>query len=133
MRFRDIIGGIQSRRKDATIVRRTQREFRKYRNSGRIKFPRLYGYLQTPSGIQIVEEEARVIRIVLGLLAMGKDVDEVKGVLDKRGIRNRSGNLFSMREITEMPKPAYAGMIKTESGGRWVKSEHYKPIVSPEI
>ena len=134
MKFRDILGNFQSQLKKASVERRTQRAVHAYRNSGDVKYtPRLYGYHQTPNGMEVVEDEAKVIRIVLGLLAIGTAVDEVKKNLDKRNIRNRSGNLLTKKEIIEMPKPIFAGMVKTESSGRWVKSAHYEPIVSVEI
>jgi hypothetical protein len=47
-------------------------------------------------------------------------------------LRGRSGNRFTLREIIEMPKAIYAGMIPTRSG-RWVRSAYYEPIVSVEI
>jgi hypothetical protein len=59
------------------------------------------------------------------LLASGKSVGEIKRQLD-------AGNLFIKREILEIAKPAYAGLIQIRRG-KWVKSMFYEPIVSVEV
>ena len=125
------MNSIQSRMGKFSVERRTKRALRSYRNSGQLKFPRLYGYRQTPSGIEIVEDEAKIIRLVLQLLSNGRSVQDIKRHLDRMNLRNRSGNLFTTKEIAEMPKPVFAGLIRTHSG-RWVKSAYYEPIVSVE-
>lgn len=132
MKFRDLTKHFQSRWKEASVARKTQRAVDRYRSSGEVKFPRIYSYRQTSDGIEVVQDEAKVVRIVLGLLVMGKTPDEIKKDLDKRGIRNRSGNRFTTDEIKAMAKPVYAGLILAKSG-RLVQSKHYEPIVSVEI
>jgi hypothetical protein len=129
VKFKDAFQDIQRRWKESSIARRTERGRRAYRASGEVLYPRLYGYRRTAVGIEIIESEALVIRSILTMLADGKSVESVKHLLDARNLRNRSNNLFTQREIIEMPKPAYAGMIETTSG-RWVKSNHYPPITS---
>jgi hypothetical protein len=126
------MNSIQSRMGKFSVETRTKRALRSYRNSGQLKFPRLYGYRQTPSGIEIVEDEAKIIRLVLQLLSNGRSVQDIKRHLDRMNLRNRSGNLFTTKEIAEMPKPVFAGLIRTHSG-RWVKSMFYEPIVSLEV
>ena len=132
MKFRDIIGNLQSRWKQSSVTRRTVQGLRRYRTSGEIKFPRIYGYRQTPNGIEVVEEEGRIIRLILGMLSDDKSVQEIKRLLDARNLRGRSGNLFTLRDIAAMVKPIYCGRVQTPSG-RWVRSEHYRPLVSPEV
>jgi hypothetical protein len=115
-----------------SVERKTKKALRSYRNSGEVKFPRLYGYRQTPAGIVVVEQEARIIRLILELLSDNKSIRDVKRLLDARNLRGRSGNLFTEREIGQMAKPAYAGLIQIHSG-RWVKSGYYQPIVAVEL
>ena len=132
MKFKDLLGGFQDRVKKVSVERKTQRAVSRYRNSGEVKYPRIYAYRQTPNGVEIVQDEAKVVRIVLGFLVMGKTPDEIKKDLDGRGVRNRSGNRFTTEEIKAMPKPVYAGLIMSKSG-KLVQSKHYEPIVSREI
>lgn len=133
MKFSDLTKHFQSRWKEASVARRTQRAVDRYRNSGEVKYPRIYGYRQTLDGVEVVPDEAKVIRIAFGLLAMGKTLDGIKQDLDKRGIRNRSGNRFTSDEIKAMAmKPIYAGLILGKNG-RLIQSKHYEPIASREI
>jgi hypothetical protein len=131
VKFREFVRDIQARAKKTSIDRKTRKRLRSYRNSGELKFPRLYGYRKTPNGTVVVENEARTIQLVLQLLSDGKSVKEIKRKLDEMNLRGRSGNPFTEREIIQMPKPVYAGMIRTRSG-RWVKSAYYQPIVPVE-
>jgi hypothetical protein len=83
-------------------------------------------------GIEVVESEARIVRLILRMLAAGKSPEEIKRHLDAMNLRSRSGNRFTEREIKAMPKPIYAGVIQTRAG-RLVKSAYYRPVVSVEI
>ena len=132
MKFRDLVNSIQSRWKESSTARRTERGLRHYRNSGQVLYPRLFGYHRTDVGIEVVESEARIVRLILRMLAAGKSPKEIKRALDEMDLRSRSGNRFTEREIRAMPKPVYVGVIETRSG-RWVKSAFYEPIVSVEI
>ena len=126
------MSSVQSRWKESSVARRTERGLRRYRDSGQVLYPRLFGYRQTPNGIEVVESEARTIQLVLQLLSDDKSIQEIKRHLDKMNLRGRSGNLFTERDIRLMPKPVYCGRVQTPSG-RWVRSEHYPPIASPEV
>ena len=132
MKFRDLAKQFQSRWKESSAAHKTQRAVNRYRNSGDVKYPRIYGYHQTPDGVEIVQDEAKVVRIVLGLLVMGNTPAEIKKDLDRRGVRNRSGNRFTEDEISKFAKPVYAGLILAKSG-RLVQSKHYEALVSVEI
>jgi DNA-binding transcriptional MerR regulator len=132
VKLQDLINSVQSRVGKFSVERKTKKALRSYRNSGEVKFPRLYGYRQTAAGIVVVEPEARIIRLILQLLSAGKSVSEIKHYLDEMNLRSRSGNRFTEREIRAMAKPVYAGLIQIHSG-RWVKSDFYEPIVSVEI
>ena len=132
MKFRELLKGFQEKRKGETVARKTERGLTHYRNSGVVKFPRLYAYRQTPNGAEIVQDEAKVVRIVFGLLVMGKTPEEIRQDLIRRDIRNRSGNRFTIDEIKTMAKPVYAGLILGKNG-RLIQSKHYEPIVSREM
>jgi DNA-binding transcriptional MerR regulator len=131
VKFSDAFHDIHKRWKESSIARRTERGLRAYRASGRVVFPRLYGYRRTAVGIEVVESEAAIIRLVLEMLAKGKSVEEIKQLLDGRNLRGRSGNLFQERDIGLMPKPAYCGMVETPSG-KWVRSK-YPAIVNLQL
>jgi hypothetical protein len=128
VKFRDLIHDIQARLEMSSVERKTKKALRSYRNSGALKYPRLYGYRQTPNGIELIENEAKIVRLILQLLSDDKSIREIKRLLDARNLRGRSGNRFALREIIEMPKAIYAGMIRTRSG-RWVRSAYYEPLV----
>jgi hypothetical protein len=132
VKLRDITKHFQSRWKDASVAHKTQKAVNRYRNSGEVKYPRIYGYRQTPGGVEVVQDEAKVVRIVLGFLVMGKTPEEIKKDLDRRGVRNRSGNRFTEDEISKFAKPVYSGMVAAKNG-RLVQSRYYEPIVSVEI
>src|SRR5208337_1641137 len=125
-------GGIQSHIKKEIVARKTQRAVSRYRNSsGEVKYPRIYAYRQTPDGVEVVEEEAKIVRIILGMLALGRSPAEVKKELDRRGARNRSGDKFCEDEIKRMVKPVYMGKIF--ASGKMIDSKVYPALVSPEI
>jgi CheY-like chemotaxis protein len=131
VKLRDLARDIQAHLKKSSIDRKTRKRLRSYYDSGRLKLPRIFGYRMKPEGIVVVEDEAKVIRLILELLADGRSIPEIKSHLDQLNARNRSGNLFSRREILEIAKPAYAGLIQTRRG-KWIRSSFYKPIVSVE-
>jgi hypothetical protein len=132
MKFKNLIGDIGSHIKKEIVTRKTQRAVDRYRNSGEVKYPRIYGYRQTPEGVEIVQNEAKVVRIILGLLVLNKTPEEIRQDLLRRDIRNRSGNRFTTDEIKTMAKPVYAGLIMGKNG-RLTQSKHYEPIVSLEV
>jgi hypothetical protein len=132
VKFREFVRDIQAHLKKSSIDRRTRQRLRSYYASGQVKFPRIFGYRQTPNGIEIVEGEGRIIRLVLGMLADGRTIPDVKRHLDSMNLRGRSGNLFTLRDIAAMAKPIYCGRVQTPPG-RWVKSAFYAPIVSAEL
>lgn len=83
--------------------------------------------------MEVVEEEAKIVRIIIGMLALGRSPAEVKKEMDRRGARNRSGDRFSEDEIKRMAaKVVYTGRILTASG-KFVESKHYQPVVSVEV
>lgn len=131
VKFSDVVQDIQKRWRESSIARRTERGLQAYHNSGRVLYPRLFGYRRTADGIVVVDSEARIVRSILEMLARGKSVEEVKRRLDDLNIRGRSGNLLTHREIAAMVKPVYCGRIEIGSG--WVRSEHYPPIVGVEL
>ena len=92
MKFRDLAKQFHNRIQQKSVARKTEKGLRRYQNSGEVKFPRIYGYRNTPDGIEVVEEEAKIVRIILGMLALGRLPAEVKKELDRRGARNRSGD-----------------------------------------
>ena len=133
MKFKNLIGDIKSHIKKEMVARKRQRGVDRYRRtSGEIKFSRLYAYRQTTNGVEVVEDEAKVVRIILGLLALGRSPADIKKEMDLRGARNGSGDKFCEDEIKRMLKPVYMGRIQGSSG-KMVPSKHYPALVSPEI
>ncbi len=133
MKFKNLIGDLQAHIRREIVARKTNKGRDRYRNSGEVKYPRIYGYRQTPNGVEVVPDEAKVVRIVLGLFVIGKTPEEIRQDLIRRDIRNRSGNRFTIDEIKAMPKPVYCGMILAKSGKKLIPSKYYEPIVSLEV
>lgn len=131
MKFKNLIGDIKSHIKREIVARKTKRGLTRYRNSGEVTYPRLLGYRQTPNGIEVVEDQAKSVRIILGLLALGRSPADIKKELDLRGARNGSGDKFCEDEIKRMVKPVYMGRI--QASGKMVPSKVYPALVSVEI
>jgi Recombinase len=132
VKFRDLAKQFQDRMQQKAVARKTEKGLRRYRNSGEVRFPRIYGYHETSGGVEVVENEAKCVRIIIGMLALGRSPEQVKKEMDKRDERNRSGDRFCEDEILRMLKPVYMGMILGASG-KMVPSKHYPALVSPEI
>ena len=118
MRFRDFVRDIETRLKKSSIDRKTRKRLRSYHDSGAVRYSRLYGFRQTPNGIEIVVHEARIIRSVLQMLAAGKSVPEIKQSLDSMNLRNRSGNLF----------PGEGGQGDGEAHLLWFRGDQRWPV-----
>lgn len=132
MKFRDLAQHFQDRLRQKSVERAREKGLRRYRASGEQQYPRLLGYRRTANGIEVVEDQATSVRIIFGLLALGRSLAEIKKELDKRGERNASGDRFCEDEIKRIAiKPVYMGKIAVS--GKMIDSKHYEPLISPEI
>jgi hypothetical protein len=133
VKFRDLAKQFQDRIQQKAVARKTQKRLRHYRNSGEVTYPRLFGYRRTPNGVEVVDDQAKCVRLIVGLLALGRLPAEVKKEMDKRGERNGSGDRFTEDEIKRIAaKVVYTGRILTTSG-KFVASKIYQPLIAVEI
>lgn len=98
---------------------------------------RLYGFQHNATGkMQIVDQEAKVISIVITALASRKtdSVDTIMTELLQQffidGIRNRSNKNWTRQTLLGLVRPVYAGIVVSRHGV-WRKSKIYPPIVEP--
>ena len=123
----------------------------KKRNGDWIFTSRLLGYrVYFEKGkpiVEIVEEEAEIIRYIFEQYAIGESINKITETLNSRGYRTREGKRFNSATIRRyILKPIYKGYYKVESSGKnkgqektriedaeLVKSNNYEPIVSPEL
>lgn len=109
--------------------RRRERGYWKYRKTGNLRLSRIYGYHLNQQGIyEVVEAEAKVLRLVYSMLSHENPLEEIKSELDRQGARNRSKKPFSQFEIEKMVRPIFSGFIQL-SNGRMVRSKYYPPII----
>jgi site-specific DNA recombinase len=112
---------------------------------------RLYGYKVTFEGstpkVEVVEEEAEVIRYIFKEYAKGRSIRDISISLNNRGIRTRDGGEFHAATVRRyILKPIYKGYYLVEGAGskkgqdkvefdeeKLVKSKYYPPIVDEEL
>jgi len=83
-----------------------QRQF----ENGKVYISNLYGYKQTNGVISIIEEEAKVVRLVYKMYLSGSSEIEIEKELKQRGIKTRKGKDFSRSVIHRMlQNEKYAG------------------------
>ena len=93
-------------------------------------YNRIYGYQRNPNGsIQVVETEARILRLIYNYYLSGLSISEIKKRLDQNNFRNRSKRLFTKNEIElVLTRKIYTGYI--DKGIIIVKSKVYPAIIS---
>lgn len=95
-----------------------------------------YGYITTKESkvMQIVKEEALVIRKIYSLYATGHySFDSIAELLYKKGYTNRQGKRFNKSRIQEILRNViYEGLVEYKKIGKKVKGLH-EPIVSTTI
>lgn len=95
-----------------------------------IVYNRIYGYQRNPDGtIQVVEAEAKILRLIHKYYLSGLSISEIKNRLDQSNLRNRSNRLFTQSEIKILlTRKIYTGYIDTSFFN--VKSKMYPAIIS---
>lgn len=72
-----------------------------------------YGYRYTENGLEIDEEEAKVVRLIYDLYLSGKGDHKIAGILNRMGHRTRNGNEWTGKVIRDiLQNPAYTGDIR---------------------
>lgn len=105
---------------------------------------KLYGYLYNKGKIEIVEEEAKVIRTLFIEYAKGRSLLGIEKTFEKEGIKSRNGKkLYSQTLRRYLLKPIYMGYYLPVSDAsaiyssiekdKLIKSTIYPEIVEPEL
>ncbi|MGK5512277.1 recombinase family protein [Brevibacillus formosus] len=111
-----------------------------------------YNYLQKTNELEIIPDEADVIKTIFELYCEGVGIRQIIGILDERGIRTRDGNSFAKSTISKiLGNEKYCGTLirnrlstgdflsklsshKIKPKEEWVVHENRIPaIVSKEI
>lgn len=89
-----------------------------------------YGYAARNHGLEIIPEEAELVKFIISSKDAGKTYKWICDELNKRGKTNRSGTKFSVSTLQVIieNKPLYQGMYRYGKDGEWVKGEH-EPIL----
>lgn len=111
------------------------------------KVPYGYSFDKESRTFSIVEDEAKIIRLIYSLYESEKSIVRVARIVNERGLKSRAGNDWSPTTIhTVLSSPFYSGTYrynyrdesdpkhhKEKSEGEWVLVENHHPaIVSPE-
>jgi DNA invertase Pin-like site-specific DNA recombinase len=90
-----------------------------------------YGYEPKHGKMVIVEEQAKVVRLIFELKSSGKTYQQVVDTLNANGYVNKSGSKWSISSIQVVlgNEKTYRGMYKYGKDGEWVQGEH-EPILS---
>lgn len=85
-----------------------------------------YGYEPVNGRLQIVPEEAEVVRIVYAEKEKGTTYKDICGILKSAGKKSRNGSDFSISTLQSIleNKPLYQGMYRYGKGTEWVKGQH---------
>jgi site-specific DNA recombinase len=89
-----------------------------------------YGYTPLNGKLEIVPEEAEVVRYVIESKRSGKTYQQICDVLNAQGKTNRSGSKFSISTLQVIldNEPLYRGMYRYGKNAEWVEGEH-EPIL----
>lgn len=89
-----------------------------------------YGYTPLNGRLEIVPEEAEVVRYVIESKRGGKTYQQICDVLNAQGKTNRSGSKFSISTLQVIldNEPLYRGMYRYGKDAEWVEGEH-EPIL----
>ena len=85
-----------------------------------------YGYTPSNGKLEIVPEEAEVVRYVIGAKENGETYKNICAYLSDKGLTNRSGTKFSISTIQVIleNEPLYRGMYRYGKDSEWVQGEH---------
>jgi DNA invertase Pin-like site-specific DNA recombinase len=92
-----------------------------------------YGYTPLNGRLEIVPEEAEVVRYVIGSKKNGLTYQQICDTLNSQGKTNRSGSKFSISTLQVIldNEPLYRGMYRYGKDAEWVEGEH-EPILKGE-
>lgn len=98
---------------------------------GKVRSIKLYGYKynKDENSLNIIQDEAEVVKLIFKLRLEGNGGRAIATILDSKGIRNRKGNTWRANTINSMlQNPTYCGKVVRN---RWFSSRMYgKDIVS---
>jgi site-specific DNA recombinase len=104
-------------------------------------------YENDKTRLEIVEDEAKIVRHIYNLYAEGKGLKSITNYINQLGYRTKKGNLFSTASVREILRnPIYVGKIRYNLRENWsekrrkginknpiiVQGEH-DPIITPEL
>ena len=92
-----------------------------------------YGYKPVDGKLEIVPEEAEIVRYVIKARDSGVKWKDICGKLNDEGKKNRSGTKFSISTLQVIVdnKPLYRGMYRYGETLDWVKGQH-EPILTDD-
>ena len=107
----------------------------------------MLGYRVFKDQVEIVQDEAEIVRFIFQNYAKGKSIRHITNELSKSGLRNRDATTWYSATVRRyILKPIYMGYYKLKGGGRargqdkveltpdtLVKSNKYPPIVSESL
>ncbi len=90
-----------------------------------------YGYEAKHGKMVVVEEQAKVVRLIFELKQSGKTYQQVVDTLNTNGYVNKSGSKWSISSVQVVlgNEKTYRGMYKYGKDGEWVQGEH-EPILT---
>jgi site-specific DNA recombinase len=92
-----------------------------------------YGYRTVGGNLEIVESEAKAVKLIFHLKKDGATYQQMCDALNEAGMVNKSGGKFSISTIQVILKNEnlYKGMYKYGKTDKWVKGVH-EPILKGE-
>lgn len=89
-----------------------------------------YGYTPVDGVLQIVPEEAAVVRYIIEAKDSGATYKSICDTLNEQGKTNRSGTKFSISTVQVIidNKPLYQGLYRYGKDSEWVQGQH-EPIL----
>lgn len=92
-----------------------------------------YGYEPKHGKMVIVENQAKVVRLIFELKNSGKTYQQVVDTLNEQGYVNKSGGKWAISSVQVVlgNEKTYRGFYKYGKNGEWVQGEH-EPILVDE-
>lgn len=90
-----------------------------------------YGYEAKQGKMVVVEEQAKVVRLIFELKGSGKTYQQVVDALNEQGYVNKSGSKWAISSVQVVlgNEKTYRGFYKYGKNGDWVQGEH-EPILT---
>jgi hypothetical protein len=120
---------LMDRLKQTRIDMKARARWNAYSRSPALRLAKCYGYdTSEPGPARVIESEAAIVVKILEALASGMTPSRVKHeITDPQGLRNRSGRLWTVSEISHMPRMTFCGLVRGRFG--WRRSTTFSPIV----